>query len=196
MRYSAYYTDCTTSKRTIYDPFTVTIKNPCAEATLSVADSARTGSKSAYVDATSSFTVASIAGSITKSPATCTNLSYLVEIYDDETLLNWTSLITNTVYAALLTDGTTTDANNNPAVKIKASTHFTTVKTVQVRVTYTLVDSLVTNGSNKIVDQFPVTIYPTGYVEACASATVSSTSTIASFSLSVKHLVGSALTDK
>ena len=148
MRYSAYYTGCTTGKRTIYDPFTVTIKNPCAEATLSVADSARTGSKSAYVDAASSFTVASIAGSITKNPATCTNLSYLVEIYDDDTLLNWTSLITNTVYAALLTDGTTTDANNNPAVKIKPSTYFTTVKTVQVRVTYTLTDSLVTNGSN------------------------------------------------
>lgn len=68
-------------------------------------------------------------------------MSYLVEVYDDETLLNWTSLITNTLYAAILTDGTTTHANNDPAVKIKASSShaaFSSKKTVKVRVTYAL----------------------------------------------------------
>ena len=60
-------------------------------------------------------------------------MSYLVEIYDDETLLNWTSTTTNTLYAAILTDGSTAHANNDPAVKIKASSShaaFSSIKTV------------------------------------------------------------------
>jgi hypothetical protein len=109
-----------------------------------VADSARTGSKNAYVSATTAITVASIEPSITKSPSTCTNLSYLVEIYDDVTLLNWTSLTSNSLYAALLTDGATVQTNTNPAIKIKASptyASFSAIKTVKVRVTYTLLYS-------------------------------------------------------
>ena len=41
-----------------------------------------------------------------------------------------------------------------------------------------------------------MTVYPNSYVEACSGAALSSSATIASFDLNVKHLVGTALTDK
>ena len=41
-----------------------------------------------------------------------------------------------------------------------------------------------------------MTVYPTAYVEACATASFTSSATIASFDLVVKHAVGTAATDK
>ena len=41
-----------------------------------------------------------------------------------------------------------------------------------------------------------MTVYPTAYVAACSTAVLASTATITSFNLTVKHLVGTALTDK
>jgi hypothetical protein len=38
LRYVTWYTDVTASIRYVYDPFTVTIKNACADQTLSVTD--------------------------------------------------------------------------------------------------------------------------------------------------------------
>lgn len=135
LRYKLYYTNASSSIRYIYDPFTLTIFNKCTETTLTIADAARTAAKNAYVSS-AVYTVPSIEPSITKTPSTCTTLDYLVEVFDDSSG-NWTSLITNALYAALITDGTTTHPNNNPAVKIKASsTYFTAIRTVQVRVTY------------------------------------------------------------
>ena len=114
LRYKVYYTSASSTIRYVYDPFTVTIFNKCTTATLSVAASAKTGAKNAYVSS-AAFTVASIETSITKSPATCTTIDYLVEIFDDT--VGWTSDITNSLYAALLTDGiVATHPNNNPAV--------------------------------------------------------------------------------
>lgn len=94
-----------------------------------MADASRTAAKSAYVGS-AVYTVASIEPSITKTPSTCTTIDYLVEVFDDSSG-NWTSLITNALYAALITDGTTTHPNNNPAVKIKANaSYFSAVRTV------------------------------------------------------------------
>jgi hypothetical protein len=97
------------------DPYYVTIWSACAEATLSVPDASRTSAKSAYVTATSSFLVNSIAASIVKTPATCTDLTYLVEVYDDSAGI-WTSLTTNAVYSNLLTDGFSAVPNNSPSI--------------------------------------------------------------------------------
>jgi len=88
------------------------------------------------------ITVASIEASITKTPSACTTIDKLVEVYDDESLMNWTSLQTNALFSALLNDGTTTQTNTDPVIKIKPlGTYFTSAKgvvTKQVRVTYTV----------------------------------------------------------
>lgn len=166
---------------------------------MSVADSARTTSKSVYVIEGTAITVPSIESSLTKSPSACTTIDKLVEVYDDDSLMNWTSLQTNSLYAALLTDGTTTQLNTDPEIKLKpSSSYFTLAKgvvTKQVRVTYTVKYSQQTNGSNRVVDQFAVTIYPTPYVRACETVSLSQTN-IADFTLLVKHAAGTAASDK
>jgi hypothetical protein len=53
----------------------------------------------------------------------------------------------------------------------------------------------VTNGSNVIIDQFPVTVMPSGYVLICKDVTFTSTP-IANFALSVKDAAGTAASDK
>lgn len=195
LRYVVWYTDVTASIRYLYDPFMVTIFNQCTEATLSIADASRTAPFNVFVTSVAT-TVSSKLPSITITPAACTTVDALVEVYDDVNLMNWTSLTTNTFYSKFLTDGTTPQVNTNPALTIKPDTaFFTTIKVVQVRVTYTQRNSQVTNGANKIVDQFAVTVYPTPYDVDCAAISLSSTP-IADFTLNVVNAAGTSASDK
>jgi hypothetical protein len=107
LRYVMFYTDVpsgSVSKR--YDPFTVTILQDCSEATISIADSDRTSSKAVYVSDTVALSVDGVSSVFTFTPSTCTTLNVLVQIYDDDSLMNWTSDPTNDMYKSLLTDGT------------------------------------------------------------------------------------------
>jgi hypothetical protein len=107
LRYVVWYTDVSASIRYMYDPFSVTILNQCADATLSLA----TGTSAQTVYVTSApASVPSQAGNIVFSPATCSAYTALVEVLDGSA---WTSLVTNPLYAALITS-----ANSNPALTI------------------------------------------------------------------------------
>lgn len=64
--------------------------------------------------------------------------------------MKWTNLSTNTFWTKVF-DGTQT--TTGPDVKINGNTaFFTSIRTVQIRVTYTAKYSQVSNGSNIIVD--------------------------------------------
>jgi len=120
----------TANIRYVTDPFTVTVYNSCTEASLSIADASRTLPFEAYVTS-AAVSVSSKLPSITITPAMCSVVDALVEVYDDISLMNWTSLTTNTLYSKLLTDGTTTQVNTNPALTIKPdAAYFTAIKTV------------------------------------------------------------------
>jgi hypothetical protein len=139
LRYVVYYTLADVNVVQLKDPFNVAIINQCNSGTLSLADSARTTTQTVYVADAAAVQVPSISSSITVSVAACTTFNVLVQIYDDDSLMNWTSTTTNALYAALLTDGTTTQANNVATINLKpSSSYFTSITTKQVRVTYTL----------------------------------------------------------
>jgi hypothetical protein len=110
----------------------------------------------------------------------------LVEVYDDVDSMIWTSSNANSLYSSFF------DASQTPegpsAVITPDAGVFTAMKTVQVRVIYTAKYSQVTN--NRIIDQFPVTVMPTGFDLDCKSVTLTKTE-IANFSLDVLSAAGS-----
>lgn len=144
LRYVTWYTLVTSSIRYVYDPFTVTIRNQCADQQLTVSDAQRTAPQSIVAGTT--LNVAGISYTNTASGQPTCVIDTLVEVQDMQTKFNWTSSSSNAFYAAFF-DSTQTLAG--PWVKVTPNgSVFTTITVVQVRVTYTARYSKQTDGSN------------------------------------------------